>query len=136
MSITWIFLCPRFGQECFKILFLTRKWVLHGYFHVPVLIKNVWNYLLFFAHKWVLHEYFHVPVFIKKCLRLFCVREWALCAHGKFHGLVLAKGVWNDFLRVNGITWKLPWIFLVRHYYIEIVNTADKFSSLINSSTF
>ena len=37
MSITWIFLCPRFGQECLKILFLTRKRVLHGYFHVPVL---------------------------------------------------------------------------------------------------
>ena len=131
MSITWIFLCPRFGQECLKILFLTHKLVLHGYFHVPVLIKNVWNYLLFFAHKWVLHEYFHVPVLIKKCLILMSI----MCTW-KIPWTRFGQGCLKRFLRVNGITWKLPWIFLVRHYYIEIVNTADKFSSLKNSSTF
>ena len=36
----------------------------------------------------------------------------------------------------KSITWKVLWIFLVWHYYIEIVNTADKFSSIKNSSTF
>lgn len=111
MSITWIFLCPRFGQECLKILFLTHKLVLHGYFHVPVLIKNVWNYLLFFAHKWVLHEYFHVPVLIKKCLILMSI----MC------------------------TWKIPWtrfgqgclkrFFTRKWYYMEI--TMDLFGEAL-----
>ena len=35
--------------------------------------------------------------FDQECLILFCLREWAVDVHGKFHGPVLAKSVLNFF---------------------------------------
>ena len=56
---------------------------------------------------------------------LFCLREWAVDVHGKFHGPVLAKSVLKFFLRVNGFyTWKFLCTRLICSIMIDIVSCA------------
>ena len=76
--------------------------------------------------------------FGQECFKRFFTREWVLCMEISMYPFNLFNNDWYCFVcaRAVSITWKFPWIFLVWHYHIEIVNTADKFSSLKNSSTF
>ena len=82
--------------------------VLHGYFHEPVLIKNVW-----YCFVYVNEHCMYMENFMDCFETIFFRVNW--------YYMEISMYQFN-------FTWIFSWIFLVWHYHIEIVNTADKFS--------
>lgn len=118
IRIAWKFPCTCLNWFWMVDTVCIRKWVLHGNFYVPVLIKNVW-YCFVYASKYYMYMENSMDLFNgQRCLKLFFLtRKWVL--HGNFHVPVQFCLTMIDNVKYTwmSITWKFPLPFCVAQLY-------------------